>query len=171
MSLRSKAFCTILFTLLDWNPEYTYRVPAIVRTKEDETVLFFDLDNFIGKAITKRTVTLETVPDGAETPIPEADEETRGIFYAADDEEPQAVEDTEEMERKLREIAEYEKRSFGTPAFEHNGNVRLPSIDDDGEWDVMVAARVLGDDHRVDETIVEALQDEMLDAMTEGGSE
>ena len=171
MSLGSKAFCTILFTLLDWNPEYTYRVPAIVRTKEDETVLFFDLDNFIGKAITKRTVTLETVPDGAETPIPEADEETRGIFYAADDEEPQAVEDTEEMERKLREIAEYEKRSFGTPAFEHNGNVRLPSIDDDGEWDVMVAARVLGDDHRVDETIVEALQDEMLDAMTEGGSE
>ena len=93
------------------------------------------------------------------------------IFYAADDEEPQAVEDTEEMERKLREIAEYEKRNFGTPAFEHNGNVRLPSIDDDGEWDVMVAARVLGDDHRVDETIVEALQDEMLDAMTEGGSE
>ena len=171
MSLGSKAFCTILFTLLDWNPEYTYRVPAIVRTKEDETVLFFDLDNFIGKAITKRTVTLETVPDGAETPIPEADEETRGIFYAADDEEPQAVEDTEEMERKLREIAEYEKRSFGTPAFEHNGNVRLPSIDDDGEWDIMVAARVLGDDHRVDETIVEALQDEMLDAMTEGGSE
>lgn len=171
MSLGSKAFCTILFTLLDWNTEYTYRVPAIVRTKEDETVLFFDLDNFIGKAITKRMVTPETVPDGTETPIPEADEETRGIFYAADDEEPQAVEDTEEMERKLREIAEYEKRNFGTPAFEHNGNVRLPSIDDDGEWDVMVAARVLGDDHRVDETIVEALQDEMLDAMTEGGSE
>lgn len=171
MSLGSKAFCTILFTLLDWNTEYTYRVPAIVRTKEDETVLFFDLDNFIGKAITKRTAIPETVPDGTETPIPEADEETRGIFYAADDEEPQAVEDTEEMERKLREIAEYEKRNFGTPAFEHNGNVRLPSIDDDEEWDVMVAARVLGDDHRVDETIVEALQDEMLDAMTEGGSE
>ena len=31
-------------------------------------------------------------------------------------------------------IAEYEKRNFGTPAFEHNGNVRLPAIDDNGEW-------------------------------------
>lgn len=76
------------------------------------------------------------------------------------------------MERKLREIAEYEKRNFGTPAFEHNGNVRLPSIDDDGEWEVMISARVLGDDHRVDSSVVEALQDEMLDAISmEGGTE
>ena len=76
------------------------------------------------------------------------------------------------MERKLRALAEYEKRNFGTPAFEHEGDIRIPSIDDDGEWDVMVEARVLGDDHRVDEAIVEALQDEMLETMDEeGGTE
>ena len=73
------------------------------------------------------------------------------------------------MERKLRALAEYEKRNFGTPAFEHEGDIRIPSIDDDGEWDVMVEARVLGDDHRVDEAIVEALQDEMLETMDEEG--
>lgn len=172
VSFGSKAFCTILYTLLDWNPEYIYRVPAIVRTKGDETVLFFDLDNFIGKMTMKKQPAQESVRQPEIENAPDASEETRGIFYAADDEEPQAVEDTEELERKLREIAEYEKRNFGTPAFEHNGNVRLPSIDDDGEWDVMIAARVLDKDHRVEGTIVEALQDEMLDAMSEeGGSE
>ena len=102
-------------------------------------------------------------------PVLTDDEEIKGIFYAADDEEPQAVEDTEEMEKKLRALAEYEKRNFGTPAFEHEGDIRIPSIDDDGEWDVMVEARVLGDDHRVDEAIVEALQDEMLETMDEEG--
>ena len=65
----------------------------------------------------------------------------------------------------LRELAEYERRHFGTPAFEHDGDVRLPAIDDEGEWDVMAEARVLGDDHRVDESIVEAMQEEMLEAM------
>ena len=167
----SKAFCTILYTLLDWNPEYTYRVPAIIRTKDDETVLFFDLDNFIGRATVKRQPEQETVAESG-MPVLTDDEEIKGIFYAADDEEPQAVEDTEEMERKLRALAEYEKRNFGTPAFEHEGDIRIPSIDDDGEWDVMVEARVLGDDHRVDEAIVEALQDEMLETMDEeGGTE
>ena len=167
----SKAFCTILYTLLDWNPEYTYRVPAIIRTKDDETILFFDLDNFIGRATVKRQPEQETVAESG-MPVITDDEEIKGIFYAADDEEPQAVEDTEEMERKLRALAEYEKRNFGTPAFEHEGDIRIPSIDDDGEWDVMVEARVLGDDHRVDEAIVEALQDEMLETMDEeGGTE
>ena len=164
----SKAFCTILYTLLDWNPEYTYRVPAIIRTKDDETILFFDLDNFIGRATVKRQPEQETVAESG-MPVLTDDEEIKGIFYAADDEEPQAVEDTEEMERKLRALAEYEKRNFGTPAFEHEGDIRIPSIDDDGEWDVMVEARVLGDDHRVDEAIVEALQDEMLETMDEEG--
>jgi len=69
------------------------------------------------------------------------------------------------MERRLQELAEYERRHFGTPAFEHDGDVRLPAIDNEGEWDVMAEARVLGDDHRVDESIVEAMQEQMLEAM------
>ena len=171
VSFGAKAFCSILYALLDWNTDYSYRVPAIIRSKGDETVLFFDLDNFIGKIMVKKTPALELTAAETGEPVTDSAEETKGIFYAADDEEPQAVEDTEEMERRLREIAEYEKRNFGTPAFEHSGNVRLPSIDDEGEWDVMIAARILGEDHRVDGSIVDALQDEMLESAAdkEGG--
>ena len=33
----------------------------------------------------------------------------------------------------LNQRKEYEKRNFGTPAFEHNGDIRIPAIDDDGD--------------------------------------
>ena len=69
------------------------------------------------------------------------------------------------MERKLQELAEIERLTFGTPVFEHSGEIRLPAIDDDGEWDVMAEPRVLGEDHRVDKAVVESLQDELLEAL------
>ena len=69
------------------------------------------------------------------------------------------------MERRLRELNEYEKRNFGTPAFEHNSEFRLTAIDDEGEWDVMISARPLGSDHRVDEREIEALQEGMLETL------
>ena len=71
------------------------------------------------------------------------------------------MEETEEIERRMQAVAEYEKRNFGTPAFEHNSEFRLTAIDDDGEWDVMAEAKALGGDHRVDEREVEALQKTM----------
>ena len=172
----ASAFCRILFSILDWDSEYTYRVPCIVRSRGDETILFFDLDNFIGSAKKSRDENLEEEVAAAEEAIREESEETRGIFFSADDEEePQEIEDTEEMERKLQELAEIERRTFGTPVFEHKGDVRLPSIDDEGEWDVMAMPKILGDDHRVDEEVVDALQDQLLESMmtneTEGGTE
>ena len=171
----ASAFCRILFSILDWDSEYTYRVPCIVRSKGDEAILFFDLDNFIGSAKKSRDENLEEEVAAAEEAIREESEETKGIFFSADDEEePQEIEDTEEMDRKLRELAEIEKRTFGTPVFEHKGDVRLPSIDDEGEWDVMAMPKVLGDNHRVDEEVVGALQDQLLESMmaneTEGGA-
>ena len=172
----ASAFCRILFSILDWDGEYTYRVPCIVRSRGDETILFFDLDNFIGSAKKIREGNLEEEVAAAEEAIREESEETRGIFFSADDEEePQEIEDTEEMERKLQELAEIERRTFGTPVFEHKGDVRLPSIDDEGEWDVMAMPKILDDDHRVDEEVVDALQDQLLESMmtneTEGGTE
>ena len=173
----AKAFCSILYEILGWDQDFSYRVPTIVRRKGSETILFFDLDNYIGKEIASRKKAEEDTVDGEISARVESDE-TRGIFFGADDDEPQPIEDTEEMERRLREMAEYERQNFGTPAFEHNSEFRLTAIDDDGEWDVMVPARKLGDDHRVDEREIEALQDEMLEAMAasedeekEGGSE
>ena len=162
----AKAFCTILFDICGWNADYRYKVPVTVRSKGDETVLFFDLDNYIG-TLPRRRDTSEEQPSASNSTehAEEKGDDTRGIFYAPDDDEPQEVTDTEEMEKKLQAIAEYEKRNFGTPAFEHDGNVRLPAIDDNGEWEVMAEALVLGDDHRVDEELLDAMQDSMLEAM------
>ena len=123
----ASAFCRILFSILDWDNEYTYRVPCIVRSRGEETILFFDLDNFIGSAKKSRDENLEEEVAAAEEAIREESEETRGIFFSADDEEePQEIEDTEEMERKLQELAEIERRTFGTPVFEHKGDVGFP---------------------------------------------
>ena len=162
-SISAKAFCSILYEALGWDEGYTYRSPAVVRRKGNEAILFFDLDNYIGKerssnkANDNRTASI-TTERRMES------EETRGIFYGADD-EPQPVEDTEAIEQRMRQLAEYEKRNYGTPAFEHNSEFRLTAIDDDGEWDVMAEARALGCDHRVDEREIESLQEIMLDAM------
>lgn len=167
--ISSKAFCTMLFDICGWNQDFNYKVPATVRTRGSVTILFFDLDNFIGTERRKRAVQEETAESDSPENLEERHDDTRGIFYAPDDDTPQEITDTEEMEKKLRAIAEYEKRNFGTPAFEHDGNVRLPAIDDNGEWEVMAEALVLGEDHRVDEEIVEAMQDSMLEAMISAG--
>ena len=162
-NVSAKAFCSILYEALGWDEGYAYRSPAIVRRRDGETILFFDLDNYIGRELCKRTAGEDTAP-GQEPGRRMESEETKGIFFGADD-EPQPIKDTEAMEQKLKEIAEYEKRNYGTPAFEHNSEFRLTAIDDDGEWEVMTEARVLGGDHRVDYSEIEALQEIMLDAM------
>ena len=162
--IAAKAFCTILYEIVGWDTGYSYRVPAVVRRKGDEVILFFDLDNYIGREIGKRESQHEAEPAvQAERRV--ESEETRGIFYGADDDEPQPVQDTEEMERRLRELNEYEKRNFGTPAFEHNSEFRLTAIDEEGEWEVMADARPLDIDHRVDESEIEALQEGMLEEL------
>ena len=165
-TISASAFCRVLFSVLGWDEGYRYRVPCSVRNRGDEAILFFDLDNYIGTEITHRGEMPEDAPCAAGVAAREESEETRGIFFGADDEEePQKVEDTEEMERRLRALAEAERRTFGTPVFEHGGDIRLPAIDDEGEWDVMVKARPLGDDYRVDETVIGALQEELLEAL------
>ena len=155
----ARAFCSILYEILGWDEDYAYTVPAVMRRKGEESVLFFDLDNYIGREIGKKKPAEES--PSAEPERRRETEETKGIFYGADDEEPQPVEETEEIERRMQAMAEYEKRNFGTPAFEHNSEFRLTAIDDDGEWDVMAEAQAIGGDHRVDEREVEALQKTM----------
>ena len=168
----ASAFCRILFSILGWDENYSYRVPCTVRSKGDEAVLFFDLDNYIGTVNSRKGEKADEEIAAAEEAIRAESEDTRGIFFGADDdEEPQEIEDTEEMERRLQELAEIERRTFGTLVFEHSGEIRLPAIDDDGEWDVMAEPRILGEDHRVDDAVVESLHDELLEALIAGEEE
>ena len=157
------AFCSVLYEILGWDLAYTYRVPATVCKKGGEAVLFFDLDNYLG---IRATADVEDVS----TEIPSEairHEDSRGIFFGADDDEAQEITDTDDQERKRLERADYERKHFGIPAFEHDGNVHLPAIDDDGEWDIMAEARVIGDDHRVDDNIVDAIYEAMARAREE----
>lgn len=168
----ASAFCRILFSILGWDENYSYRVPCTVRSKGDEAVLFFDLDNYIGTVNSRKGEKADEAIAAAEEAIRAESEDTKGIFFGADDdEEPQEIEDTEEMERRLQELAEIERRTFGTLVFEHSGDIRLPAIDDDGEWDVMAEPRILGEDHRVDDAVVESLHDELLEALIAGEEE
>ena len=42
------AFCRMLFGLLNWDEGFIFRVPSAVLADNDQKILFFDLDNFIG---------------------------------------------------------------------------------------------------------------------------
>ena len=157
-NLGAKSFCSLLYEILGWDTDYAYSVPAVVRKRGNETILFFDLDNYIGREIGRKGTPIEPVV------LPERrteSDETRGIFFGADDDEPQPVEDMEEIERRMHAFVEHEKRSFGTPAFEHNSDFRLTAIDVDGQWEVMAKARVLGEDHRVDQSEIDTLHSAM----------
>ena len=92
-----------------------------------------------------------------ELPVPEANS---SIFFSAED-EPQPLEDTEALQRKLDALAELEKHTFGKPAFDHDSDVRLPEGED---WDLMAEARVLDIDHTVDEGVVNALLDDLIES-------
>ena len=163
--LGAKAFCSILFDMLNWDENFAFRVPAMLRTRGNEKILFFDLDNYIGHATTAAADTPVDAPPEIIEPEPEEDN-LQGFFYAADeDEATEIIEDQEDIERRVQERIEQEKRSYGTPAFEHSGGSRIPMIDDDGEWDIMAEAVVLDIDHTVEAETIEQLQDNMLEAL------
>ena len=170
VQLGARAFCTQLFGMLNWDESYTFRVPAMLRARGDEKALFFDLDNYIGHdTAAKPEAPAEVLPEIIET---EETESMQGFFYAADEDEGiEITDDPEDIERRVREQIEREKRTYGTPAFEHSSGTRIPMIDDDGEWDITAEAVVLDSDHTVDAYTIETLQDAMMEELFEPAGE
>jgi hypothetical protein len=146
------AMCNIFFSIMNWDTDFSFRVPASLKCCGEDRVLFFDLDNFIGSV--KRTIQEEPQEEEEELPpVPE----NSSIFFSAED-EPQPLEETEAMQRRLDALAELEKHRFGKPAFDHESEIRIPEGDD---WDIMAEARVLDINHSVDDRIVASLHDEL----------
>ena len=162
--LGATAFCRLLFDAMGWDDNYTYAVLASLQERGGERVLFFDLDNYIGKRSGPDTEvgTADTAEEARKDVrrMTEARENNKAIFYPADDEEPRIIEDSEDRLREAME--EIEKKTFGTPVFEHEANVRTAGGDD---WDIMAEARVLGGDHRVDATVVNALEEKLMEEL------
>ena len=97
--------------------------------------------------------------------VTEETEDTKGIYYGADDEEPQEIANLEKLEEFLRQKREVEKRSFGTPVFEHNSDIRLINVNDDMDDDFAAEAKPLDENHRVNDEVVEKLQSDLQDAL------
>ena len=145
----------VLFATMGWEEDYSYRIPCQpLEGPNEEVVLFFDLDNYVGRAINKA----EEVIIARKQVEMETDNTGKSYFYPPeDDEEPQEIKD---MEEKFQKAVEVNKRIFGIPAFEHESNVRGFSQGD--TWDMMIPARPLDITHTVESATVEDLFDQIL---------
>ena len=129
----------VLFATMGWEDDYSYRIPCQpLEGPNEEVVLFFDLDNYVGRAINKA----EEVIIARKQVEMETDNSGKSYFYPPeDDEEPQEIKD---MEEKFQQALEVNKKIFGTPAFQHESGVRGLSADSaDEEWDMMVVDIIL----------------------------
>ncbi|MBQ6563824.1 MAG: recombinase family protein, partial [Clostridia bacterium] len=153
----ASSLCKVLFATMGWEDDYSYRVPCQpLEGPNEEIVLVFDLDNYVGHAINK---TEEVIVARKQMEM-EMDNSGKSYFYPPeDDDEPQEIKD---MEEKFQKAVEVNKKIFGVPAFEHASNVRAFS---QGEtWDMMTPARPLDIVHTVDSATVDNLFEQIMNA-------
>ena len=152
----SSPLSKILYATMGWEEDYSYRIPCKPLTGPNgETVLFFDLDNYVGRAINKT----EEVIIARKQAEMEMDNNGKSYFYPPeDDEEPQEIKD---MEEKFQKAVEINKKTFGVPAFEHQSTMR--GFVQGETWDMMTPARPLDINHKVDSNTVDELFLQVLD--------
>ena len=152
----------MLYDTMGWDAEYTYRVPCRTIREPGGTgaVLAFDFDNYIGRAANKKE---EVIMARKEAALAEdRREDAKSYFYPPeDDEEPQEIHDMEERFRKARE---QNMKIFGEPVFRHEESMRgFENTSGSGKWDMLMEAKPIDIDHRVDEESVENLFLEIMD--------
>ena len=152
--------CKAIYDSMGWDSEYSFRVPCQAVTQPNaepagHTVLFFDLDNYIGRASEKKDEAI--IQKKADEVAEELSEEAKSFFYPPDDEEPQEITD---MEEKFQQAVELNRKIFGTPVFQHNTGIR----DFDFEtWDMMTEAQPLDITHTVDTETVDNLLAQIME--------
>lgn len=156
--------CKVLYDSMGWETDYAFRVPCQTLKNPNaavlgDTVLVFDLDNYVGRTMSKKD---EVIISRKETMTEtEEREDAKSYYYPPDEDEPQEIRD---MEEKFQQAVEANKRIFGTPAFQHNSGVRgLGTESSDEAWDMMVEARPLDITHTVDADTVDDLLLEIMD--------
>ena len=156
--------CKVFYDSMGWETDYAFRVPCQAMKNPNaavlgDTVLVFDLDNYVGRAMSKKDeVIIARKEAEANT---EEREDAKSYYYPPDEDEPQEIRD---MEEKFQQAVEVNKKLFGTPAFQHNSGVRgLSAESSDEEWDMMVEARPLDITHTVDAGTVDDLLLEIMD--------
>ena len=147
----SSYMSSIIYDIMGWDETYSYKLRATIKEKGDERVLYFDLDNYIGRAMGKNT---EETITGTRPEAPKASEETKGFFYAPDENEPQDIEEIRDMEERWQRLKEAELRTFGEPAFQYFFDEAevLP-----GEGSLMAEAKPIAEPPSIDPDETEAL--------------
>jgi hypothetical protein len=157
---RAAPFSRALYSSMGWEKDYTFRVPCQrIDTREEEsevcTALVFDLDNFTGKAVSRRME--ETTEHRTSEPEDSAREEAKSYYYPPDEDEPQEI---REMEERFRQAVEQNRKLYGVPVFRHESGARGFSRDTaDLDNDIKTEARVLGEAPAVDAAEVNSLLD------------
>lgn len=170
-SLGASVFCGMLYEMQGWSEDCTYRIPASVRSNGTETVLFFDLDNATANQKGKRMEALReqlSAIENASEPEATGALEDDSYFFGAEEDELPDKETAEAMQDRLRELISLERVTFGTPLAEHVGGSKVATLDGSEDWNVMVQARALGEDHSVAPAVVQALEDTLLERSEEG---
>ena len=153
----ASSLCKIIYESMNWDGEYTYRVPCQIMSvmmsdSSIKRVLIFDLDNFIGKAVTKKDEII--IPRKPENDNTEKSADSQSFYFPPeDDDEPQELKDIAEQVRQELEI---NKKIFGTPAFKHTSAFRgIEGTWTGEEW--FIQARSLDISHRVSDDVIDRL--------------
>ena len=161
--------CRLFYDSMGWDAEYLFRIPCRTVTRaekpgDDNTqapsvVLFFDLDNYIGRALSRKEE-IDIARRVADLST-EQSEDAKSYYYPPDAEEPEEIHD---MEQRLEQIRETGKRILGTPFALHSSIVRTPDVgEEDGEWDMLAEAVPLDVSHTVDTRSVDDLLLEIME--------
>ncbi len=150
--------CKTIYDSMGWDTDYAYRIPCqTVNHPSGATVLVFDLDNFIGRATSKKDEVF-IVRKQAEA-VQEEREDAKSYYYPPDEDEPQEIKD---MESRFMQAVEENRRHFGTPVFQHVPGLRgIAAESSEDEWDMLTEARPLDITHAVDAETVNGLLHEI----------
>ena len=154
----------VFYDSMGWETDYSFRIPCQTVSNPymasvNGMVLVFDMDNYVGRAVSKKDEVI--IARREAEAVAEEREDAKSYYYPPDMEEPQEIRD---MEEKFQQAVEANKKLFGTPVFQHEPGVRgLPSDTSEGEWDMLAEARPLDITHTVDAGSVEDLLLEILE--------
>ena len=157
-NLAARPIVNVIFDIMGWPADYSFRIPCQTHRRGNDTVLMFDLDNYIGHAINKKE---EVIMARKEAELEgEKRENAKSYFYPPeDDAEPQEI---REMEERFQRLKEQNKKIFGEPVFQRINSARGFEEQDDGAiWDMLIEARPLDINHTVDPEEVSSLLNEI----------
>lgn len=152
----------VIYESMGWENEYYFRIPCrCVKGKYPsafgDTVLVFDLDNYVGQTTSKKEEAI--IAKKEKTNNESVREEAKSYYYPPDEDEPQEI---SEIEARFQQAVETNKKYFGTPIHLHEPGIRnLTGDTSTVGWEMMTEARPLDITHTVDEKAVNKLLHEI----------